>query len=239
MSQTPLPEEMPESPDDVRRALGLSDEPAPGLADVASQIRQDMRARQGPHRKRTVMQKLWPMTLAAAVGALLFMVLAPSPSAGPLHFAASGLAALAGLLCLLAAAVAPDQPAAGERVALGGVLAALCALVVEGVLAAQMPQLGFNAGLKCAMVSVVTGLLPMGLVLFAIKRSGLPVRPLHATAIVLAALSLSGASVWLHCSAQDFWHMMSGHVLLPTVVAGALAVLFFRWLNRAPRSSVP
>lgn len=232
MSDTVFPEDMPERPDDLLRALGL-DEPTPGVdVGVLGQIKRDLKARQGPHRRRTLAQKIWPVLLAAVVGAVLFVVLAPNPAAGTWHFLASGLAGLAGWLCLMAAAVAPDKPATGERVALFGLVAAAGALVVEGALAAQMTRVGLDMGLTCAVTAIVAGVVPMGLVLFAIKRSGLPLRALHAAAVVGAGLALSGASVWLHCAADNLWHLLSGHMVLPALVAAALAVLVFRLLNR-------
>jgi uncharacterized membrane protein YdcZ (DUF606 family) len=230
----------PPMPTDVLHALGLEPSdvgpsstmpPAEGFDDVRARIAAELETRQGPWRARSATARLAPFMAALAFGLLFFVVVRPAPGADATRLVASLFAALAGVLALVAIAMATTRPALGERLSLAALVAGAGALVVEGTLALSMPgdaELGF----VCFAMTLIGGLLPIVVVVATLRVSGLPVRRLHALSATMTGLALAGAAVWLHCPAEKMFHLVVGHMALPTLAIVCSAFFIARWLVR-------
>jgi len=222
------PDILPERPEEFFASLGLglpsADEDVGALDALRDQLKRDLADKQGPHRERSALARRWPFFLAALAGAIFATVYRPMEGASVAVIAAEVIAGIAGLVCLVAAAIAPDRPGASERVARGGLALAVLALGAQAFMARDWSREMVDAGIKCGVAVFAFGLIPLALGFFGLKRSGLPVRSLHAVALVVSAFAMTGASVLSHCPMTNLWHVLGGHVALPTVLA-ALAWL--------------
>lgn len=223
---------LPEDPAAAMAALGVEthDEAVPaddGLEAVKRRIVQDLEARQGSFRGAGVVGRYWPFALSVVFVAFLVVMLKPAPAAGGLKLLASLGAGVAGLVCLFSAIAAPSRPALGERLATVGLLVAVAALVVEGVVGASMPHEHVDLGATCAATVLVCAALPLAGILLGLRRAGVPVRRRHAAGCAAAAVAMAGATVWIHCPADNLWHVMSGHMSIPALLAVGLSVGLF------------
>lgn len=222
----------PDDPSEAMASLGvtLDESAAPdasALDALKARLHADLDDKQGPFRNAGPVGRYWPFALALLFGAFSIVLLKPVEAADLPRLAASVLAGLSGVICLLAAAWAPTRPGHGERIATVGLVFGVVALVVEGVIASAMPSEIFDLGGKCSAVMVAMAALPIGALFLGLKRAGLPVRRRHAAGMAVAALAMSGATVWLHCPADNAAHLFAGHMGIPLVIAIGLSVGLF------------
>ena len=200
------------------------------FASLRDSITDDLEVTQGPYRKMSAWKRYWPVVIASLLG-VFFMGVWPSGSNdGTLAIQiASVTGAIAAVLCVLAATLAPDRPGLGELVALAGLLTAAVALGAEAYLAMTAPDSGVMlAGiLKCGGFVIGFGLLPFAVLVYGMKRSGVPARRLHVLAMGAAALAVGGVAIWRHCPDSGLWHVMLGHVVMPALTLPALALLIW------------
>lgn len=223
---------LPERPEDFFAALGLDAPELPadtsGLDEMRAKLKADLDKTQGPHRSRSPLARYWPFGLAAVAGAVFAVIFPPMEGATAAVIAAEVIAGLAGLVCLAAAAIAPQKPGASENVARIGLALAVLALGAQAYMAKDWSREMIDAGLKCGVAVTLTGSLPLLLGFWGLKRSGLPVRSIHAAALTVAALAMTGASVLSHCPLANFWHVLSGHIALPATVAAVLSFVLYQ-----------
>jgi hypothetical protein len=230
----------PDDPSEAMASLGISlDESAApdmsALDALKAQLHKDLDDKQGPFRRAGAVGRYWPFALALAFGAFSMVLLKPI-HAGDLSRMLAGLfAGLSGVTCLIAAAWAPTRPGRGEQIATVGLLLGGVAIVVEGVVASAMPGEAFELGGTCAATMVAIATAPIVALFFGIKRAGLPVRRRHAAGMAVAALAMSGATVWMHCPADNAVHLFAGHMGIPLVIAIGLSVGLFHLF--APRQT--
>ena len=225
---------LPERPDEVMRSLGVDPGACPGAAldHIRASIAADLEKTQGPYRKKSTLSKMWPAFAALVLGAASFFVLSPSPTAGPVGFLVTIIAFAGAFICLCAAALAPAMPGRAEIMSMVGIVVESGAVLVEVWIAVSMPAPAVEMGIPCGLFTFALGLFPIGALWVALKKSGLPVRRLHAIALTIAGIAMSGAAVWLHCPADNAWHLLVGHVTLPVIAVIGLSLLAHRLLIR-------
>jgi hypothetical protein len=207
----------------------------PDLGDLRTKIVSDLEARQGPWRRMSIGARAWPAAIAAILGGWLMFVW---PGGGLDGRPAVQLAAAAGtiavLLCIVAATLAPQRPGLAERLSLGGLVFAVVALGSEGVLAATSVTTGFTAdsAVKCGAMMLALAVIPLGLLVYNLWRSGLPGRPLHAVAATAAAFAVGGVAMWRHCGVAEPLHIVLSHVVLPALVAPGLALVLYTRIGK-------
>lgn len=214
----------------------LDPEVLAALDGVKARIGDDLERTQGAFRRRGALSRHWPALLAvAAAGAWMFLL---RPAAlTPTLLGAVAAAGLAGALAFAGVVVAPTRPGLGERLAWGGLLVALVALVLEGVGGCSLGDRGFAVlpTLRCGGMFTLGALIPLGLLFFGLYRSGLPIRRLHALGLSAAGVAVGGLSIWRHCAPQDLLHNLAAHVVLPVVLLALLFVTVARLARRRPR----
>jgi hypothetical protein len=222
----------PDDPSAAMASLGiaLDESAAPDLSALdalRAQLHADLDDKQGPFRRAGLVGRYWPFALALLFGAFSVILLRPVDAADPPRLLASVLAGLSGVVCLVAAAWAPTRPGRGERVATVGIVLGAVALLVEGVVASAMPSEVFELGGKCTATMIAVATLPILALFFGFKRAGLPVRRRHAAGMTVAGVAMAGATVWLHCPADNAIHLLSGHMVIPSLIAVGLSVGLF------------
>lgn len=237
----------PGSPDEDPRRLLLEvgvappddDTPDPSalsaLDALKARIEGDLEATQGHYRSSGPVARYGPALLAAGVGGAYVFALRPA-TLTPLLLAACVAAALAAALAFGGVVVAPSRPGFGERLSWAGIGVALVALGLEGVGGFRLGDAGFAplSALRCSVVFTVGSGAPLALLLFGLRRSGLPVRRLHALGLCAAALAVGGLGVWRHCAPADHLHTAVVHLALPALLLPLLFGLVTR-LSRRPR----
>jgi len=227
-------------PRDLAAALGLdadtlgpSGSPPPtGLDDeIRARIARSLDEGQGAWRARSPVKRAAPFVVAVVVAVGYFVALPPAPNASALHVVASLVAALAGLLAIVAVAVAPQSPGRGERLAQLAIVVGVVAVVVEVALALSLPASG-DVGVVCFAFTLIGAVLPIAVVAGALRSSGLPLRPSHAVAAATAGFALAAGTVWLHCPSEALVHLLVGHATLPALVVVGLGLAFAAKLAR-------
>jgi hypothetical protein len=196
------------------------------LDDVEAQIVADLNATQGPWRARPAAVRI-ALLVVPAVAVVIVATLALSANRGVDASVVS--AAVAGLVALLAVALAPERPALSERVAQG---AALLSVGAFGVELLHMHEGGASGAAACAAIVVVVALVAAGALAAALFASRLPLRPWHRVGLATAAALGASSGVWHHCASHEMWHVLLAHAAVPVVVMGAVAAGL--GLRRAP-----
>lgn len=221
-----------EQANDDREAL------PPGLADVREQICADLEERQGRWRETPLLVRGLPVALATLGGAAFTLALSPASLSLPL-IGACALAGAAGAVALASILVCPSKPGRGERLAQLSLLFGGLALALQayGGLAEGGPGLvrSLAGVMRCGGVFLVGGVVPLLALAWMLKRSGLPVRRMHAAALALAAFAMSGLGVWRHCAPPSTWHVALAHLALPVAITGLAAAALFWLLARRRR----
>jgi hypothetical protein len=206
------------------------------LADVRARISKDLEETQGSWHRQSFFARYWPMLAAALIGVLFIFGLQPA-SLTPLLLFSVVAASFAGLLAFGSVAVAPNRPGTGERLgqfAIGAGVIALGLQAAGGMKAGGGDPMGSLHGvLRCGGLMYAGALIPIVLLVFGLRRSGLPVRSVHAIGLSLAAFAVSGLALWRHCAPpEDAWHVFLAHLLLPSAGAGIVAFFVFRFCRR-------
>ena len=220
-------------PDDApARAMDLSP-----LDELRGRICQDLDATQGPFRRSPPWVRSWPAGLAALSGVAFILSLRPA-SLTPMLIGACIAALVAAATCFAGIVVAPARPGLGERLSWAGLGIALLALTLEAIGGLILADGGFRAGpaLRCGTTFTVASLIPLGLLIVGLRRSGLPVRRLHLLGLCAAALAIGGLGIWRHCAPRDLLHMAAVHVALPGALLPPMFLLATRLVRRRARA---
>lgn len=225
--------------EDTREDTAEDSEALPALDDVRARICADLDARQGGWQRAGLVTRAWPVALAALAGSAFILALSPASLSLPLAIACV-LAGAAAAVALSSILVCPSKPGRGERLAQVALGLGALALAVQAVggLSGEGPGLvrSLAGALRCGGVFVVGGAVPLLLLGWMLRRSGLPVRKLHAAALAVAAFALSGLGVWRHCAPPSGWHVALAHLALPAAVTALAAAAVF-WLLARRRAS--
>lgn len=226
-----------DDPVSLLEGLGFSrpedSDPSPpdaSLDEVRGRIRGALVERQGPWREKSWPARLWPTAIAALLGGwLLFVWPAGALDGRPLVAAAAVAGAIAVVLTVLAATLAPERPGFAERLALVGLAVAALALAIEGALAFFSDESSFTpaAAVKCGAMMLALIALPLTPLLFNLWRSRVPARPLHLAATATAAAAAGGVAMWRHCATSEPLHVLLSHVALPASVVLGLGMLLY------------
>lgn len=237
------PEELAALEADPMAWMGLPDDAAPAQSPLAAQdavrasvhadIRADLEATQGPWRQKGWLGRAWPELLA--IGFALVFVFVRSPAAiGVWGVASVWAIAFALLLGLAGVAIAPAKPALGERFgqATWGLVLTGGALQLVQATHMTIGPLVPKAALMCTAMTFVGASVPLGMMVWGLKRSGLPVRSWHSAAVAAAAMAAGSWSSWRHCQAHEMWHVIISHVAVPSLSAAAAVWLVARAMRR-------
>jgi hypothetical protein len=85
---------------------------------------------------------------------------------------------------------------------------------------------------KCFGMLLVGSAVPLLVLALWLRRSGLPVRALHAAGLSVAAFALGGLGVFRHCAPVETWHTLFAHLIGPALGATIVAALLYRLLQR-------
>lgn len=191
----------------------------PGLAALESDVVARLEAEQGGWRSRPLALRVLQLALPCLAVVVMAVLLLP-PGRGV--SASVVLAGLTSLLALAGVVVAPQRPAAGERI---GQLATVVAFVAFGLeLRPMMPGAG-TAGVGCLSMTAVMALVVSALTMASLAVSGLPLRLWHRVGLATAAVLGSAMAVWHHCAADTVAHIVVGHVIGPMLVGVVLVVV--------------
>jgi hypothetical protein len=233
-----IPAVTPEDPAQALEQLGYSragdsDTPPPS-SELRAAIARDLEDRQGPFRRKSFFGRYWPGLATAAVGVWWMLLWPESPWLESTPVAAAAFAGLAAVvLAVFAACLAPMRPRVAERLSVGALVAALGALGAEVWLASgSRGAFELSGALHCGAFLIALGVLPFGLLLFQLWRSGVPGRLLHTSAVLCASLCLGGVAVWRQCPANEPLHILTSHVLTPLLLVPLLAFGVYALLAR-------
>jgi hypothetical protein len=229
-----------EDPADLLAAFGVADDDAPvdvnpaDFSSVHDRIRADLDDQQGPWRRMGWSARAWPVALALFCGGAFAFVLAPA-QLGPLAIASCALAGLTAALAFISVLLAPTGPALGEKLALSALVSGAAALTTQlfsGLGGSQGLVEAMPSSLGCGGLVLAGAAVPLVLLGWTARRSGLPLRALHAGGLVAAAFALGGLGIFRHCAPLETWHTVVGHLLIPAAAATVIAVLLYRLLPR-------
>lgn len=226
--------------DELRAQLGLDDDDAPpamelpALDSLKARIHRDLDEKQGSFRDAAPAARVWPVALALVLGAAFVVALSPA-TLGGLSLASVVVAGLAATLAIAGIALSPSRPGLGERVALAGLVVGgvALALQVAGGLGGHAPLGDALVGsAKCSAVMFVGAGVPLIVLAAWVRRSGLPLRALHATGLAVSAFALASVGVFRHCAPVETWHTLFAHLAAPALGVAAAAALLYRLLQR-------
>ena len=214
----------------------LDDAQLAGLESVKADMLADINESQGEWRSRTALGRYWPFVLAALFGAG-FIASTSKGMLNPILIAAIACAGVSAVVCLSAVLLAPTHPGMSERVAMGGILLALVAFGLElwggFVLTGGSSEFHLSMTLKCTGRMTAMFMVPLGVLIFAMRRTGLPVRFLHAAALTTGALSLAAVSSWKACTPDDIVHISLGHIAAPALFIPVVGLIAWRLARRS------
>jgi hypothetical protein len=228
-----------EDPAELLSSLGVEQGDAPpvdmeAFASVRDRINADLHARQGPWRDMGWSARAWPIGAAALVGVAFLFALKPAAlePAGVISCVLAGVTAGLALFSLL---LSPAGPALGEKLALSALVSGAAALGVQvysGLGGGMALADALPGSFRCGGMLTAGAVVPLLLLVWALKRSGLPMRVLHAGALAAAAFSLAGMGIFRHCAGFQTWHTVVAHLVIPVVGATVVAALMYRLMQR-------
>lgn len=217
-------------------APALDDAALKGLDDIKSELMGHMDQGQGRWRSRSALGKYWPFVLAALFGAG-FIASTSKGMLNPVLIAAIACAGVTAVVCLSAVLLAPTHPGLSERVAMGGILLSLVAFGLElwggFVLTGGSSEFHLSHTLKCSGKMTMMFVIPLVVLMYAMRRTGLPVRFLHAAALTAGAVSLAAVSSWKACTPDDIVHIGLGHIAAPALFIPVVGLIAWRVTRRS------
>jgi hypothetical protein len=228
------------APEELLEAFGAGDDGEQPAVDLGSldqlkaRIHDDMKKTQGGFREQGVAARAWPVAVATVLGVGFALSLSPA-SLSSLAVASVAGAAVAAALAIAAVLVAPMKPGLGERLALGGLGAGVVALGLQvlsglGGQGAWADALAGSA--RCSGVMLLGAAAPLVLLALWVRRSGLPLRALHAAGLAVAAFAFGGLGIFRHCAPLETWHTLFAHLVAPATGATVAALLLYRFMQR-------
>lgn len=206
-----------------------------GLEDIKASMITHMDDSQGRWRRRSALGRYWPFVLAALFGAG-FIASTSKGMLNPVLIAAIICAGVTAVVCLSAVLLAPTHPGLSERVAVGGILLSLLGFGLElwggVVLTGGSSEFHLSDTLKCSGTMTMMFVVPLGVLMYAMRRTGLPVRFLHAAALTTGALSLAAVSTWKACTPDDILHISLGHIAAPALFIPVVGLIAWRLTRR-------
>ena len=216
----------------------ISQDAMNAFAALQARIAEDMDEEQGPWQKMSTLGRYWPMALALIFGLATFVML-PTGTMNLWFSLASGTALVAAMVCFASVFSATTKPALSERLGKAGLLVALAALLFELVAAFAVQDSTFSLEhtLKCSGLYLGLSLIPLGFLIYGLRRSGFPVRVFHALGLTASAMVIASATNWKKCTIDDTMHLALGHVLLPAILFPLAALLVWRLTRKKSKLS--
>jgi hypothetical protein len=208
------------------------------LAALRQKVQADMSATQGPWRTSSMLKRYWPMGVALLAG-LAFVFAMPHQQLNGVLSAAIIFAALTAMVCFCAVLMAPTHPARSERVAVGGIALAVISFGLQIYGGSLQGGESFHLGmaLQCSSKLALGSAIPLALLVYGLRRTGFPVRALHAMALTAASLSLAGVGIWWACAPDEPLHFTLSHVAVPVILIPLAGLLVWK-LARAKSTMV-
>jgi len=217
--------------------LGVDDGPLPELGsldELKKRLHGDLDEKQGGFRGKSSVARSWPLGVAVLVGIGFAFALSPA-ALNPLALASVVAAGLAAACAFVAVLLAPSSPGRGERVALVSLVAGGLALglqMASGLGGASTWSDALPGSFKCSGMLLAGTAVPLLLLVAWMRRSGLPVRALHAAGVAVAAFALGGLGTFRHCAPLETWHTLFAHLVAPAVGATVVAWVMYRLMQR-------
>ncbi|MDP2341041.1 MAG: hypothetical protein Q8O67_08790 [Deltaproteobacteria bacterium] len=193
------------------------------LEQARAQIVADLEATQGPWRRRALLVRLGVLLIpAVVVVAAAFVMLEPGRGVSPPVV----VAGLASLLALIAVALAPERPAASERLAQAATVVAVGAFIAEVTRMQDGPVLT-GVG-RCLGTTVVVGIVAAIVIAVGLSASRAPLRLWHKLGLGVASTLGACAAVWHHCPSNEMVHLLLAHALGPVALLAVVVVVVGR-----------
>ena len=227
------------NPEELMASLGLDTDdgelPELGsLDDMKKRLHADLEAKQGGFRERGGAARAWPVGVAILAGLGFAAALSPA-SLSPLALASVLAAGVAAACAFVAVLLSPGQPGKGERIALLSLAAGVVALGLQtasGLGGSASWSDALPGSVKCSGMLFAGTSIPLLILVAWMRRSGMPVRALHAAGVAVAAFALGGLGIFRFCAPVETWHTLFAHLFAPAVGATLVAVVMYRLMQQ-------